>query len=122
MTQPLALLLYEKLLPGTQLVNRLQDLGWRVQTVNDPAAFVRTAEEIKPLLALADLDSSRGSVSDGIAALRGTAGTAHIPVIAFSASEALHAPAAAAGASLVATDAALLQSLKQFLDQALSDF
>ena len=35
--QPLALVLYEKLLPGTQLVNRLQDLNYRVQTVNDAA-------------------------------------------------------------------------------------
>ena len=35
MTQPLALVVYEKLLPGTQLVNRLQDLHYRVQAVTD---------------------------------------------------------------------------------------
>ena len=38
MTQPLALVLYEKLLPGSQLVNRLQDLNYRVQTIADPAS------------------------------------------------------------------------------------
>src|SRR5262245_49139849 len=36
MTEPLALVVYEKLLPGSQLVNRLQDLKYRVQTVADP--------------------------------------------------------------------------------------
>ncbi len=35
MTQPLALVFYEKLMPGSQLVNRLQDLNYRVQAVND---------------------------------------------------------------------------------------
>ena len=32
MTQPLALVWYEKLMPGSKLVNRLQDLGYRVLT------------------------------------------------------------------------------------------
>src|SRR5438445_9362650 len=35
MTTPLALVFYENLLPGSQLVNRLQDLGYRVQTIGD---------------------------------------------------------------------------------------
>src|SRR3954468_12104160 len=89
MTQPLALLLYEKLLPGTQLVNRLQDLGWRVQTLHDGAALTRAAEEHKPLLVLADLHSSGSSVSEGIADLRRNKSTEHIPVIAFAADESL---------------------------------
>ena len=122
MTQPLALLLYEKLLPGSQLVNRLQDLGWRVQTINDGAGLTRAAEEHKPLLVLADLVSSRQSVCEGIMALRRNKNTAHLPVIAFATEEALHAPALAAGANLVANDAAILQHLDQFLDQVLSDF
>ena len=45
MTQPLALVLYEKLLPGSQLVNRLQDLNYRVQAIADaePAGGMRRA-------------------------------------------------------------------------------
>ena len=35
MTQPLALFFTRRLMPGSQLVNRLQDLKYRVQTVND---------------------------------------------------------------------------------------
>jgi CheY-like chemotaxis protein len=124
MTQPLALLLYEKLLPGSQLVNRLQDLGWRVQTVQDEAALMETAEEQKPLLVLADLAASRDSVFDGISQLRRSEDTKHIPVIAFTANvdEAVSKAALAAGATLVVSDAAVLQHLSQFIDQALSEF
>ena len=122
MTQPLALLLYEKLLPGTQLANRLQDLGWRVQTIHDPAALLASAEEYKPLLVLADLVSTRSAVSDGIAKLRQNKGTDHIPVIAFSSDQSLNEPAARAGATLVVGDPAILQHLNQLMDQALSEF
>jgi CheY-like chemotaxis protein len=122
MTQPLALLLYEKLLPGTQLANRLQDLGWRVQTIHDPAALSRSAEEHKPMLVVADLVSAHSPVCDGLAELRQNENTEHIPVIAFSSDESLNAAAAQAGAKLVVGDAAILQHLSQFIDQALSDF
>lgn len=122
MTQPLALLLYEKLLPGTQLVNRLQDLGWRVQTIHDGAALVRVAEEHKPVLVLADLNSTASPVPRGINHLRNNQSTAHLPVIAFSADETLHQPALDAGANLVVSDTAILQHLNQFIDQALSEF
>jgi CheY-like chemotaxis protein len=122
MTQPLALLLYEKLLPGTQLVNRLQDLGWRVQTLHESAALVPAAEKHKPLLLLADLSSSNGAVVEEIARVRQNPGTAHLPVIAFSADETAHAAAVKAGANLVVTDAAILPYLNQFIEQVLSEF
>ena len=122
MTKPLALLCYEKLLPGSQLANRLQDEGWRVQTVNDPTALTMAAEEHKPLIVLIDLSSTRVSVTEQITAVRRNQSTAHIPIIAFSADEASHASAAAAGANLVVTDTAILQHLTQFIDQALNEF
>ncbi len=40
MTEPLALVLYERLLPGSQVVNRLQDLRYRVQTVAEARLLV----------------------------------------------------------------------------------
>lgn len=122
MTHPLALVLYEKLLPGTQLAARLQDLGWRVQTLNDASELSRAAEEHKPLVVLADIASSRASVIDSIATLRRNQATAHIPVIAFSADESQHKPAADAGATLAVSDTAILQHLNQFIDQALTEF
>jgi DNA-binding NarL/FixJ family response regulator len=122
MTQPLALLLYEKLLPGTQLVNRLQDLGWRVETLHDAAGLTRAAEEQKPILVLTDLSATRSPVCDGISHLRQNKNTAHIPVIAFAPDETFHKGALDAGATLVVSDTAVLQHLNQFIDKALSEF
>jgi CheY-like chemotaxis protein len=121
MTQPLALVLYEKLLPGTQLVNRLQDLKYRVQTVTDPNTLVACARQEKPMLVLADLVSTRNTVCGAIGDLRKNPDTQHIPVIAFAPEEeaALQTAAREAGAALVATETAVLNHLRQFLEQAL---
>ena len=56
MTQPLALVIYERLLPGSQIVNRLQDLNYRVQVIADAGSLVECAERVSPMLVLADLD------------------------------------------------------------------
>ena len=120
MTKPLALVLYEKLLPGSQLVNRLQDINYRVQAIADADRLVECAEQAKPMLVLADLESTKSNVCAAIARLRQSAATKHLPVIAFSGERAAELPAArAAGATLVVTDAAILTHLPQFLDQAL---
>jgi CheY-like chemotaxis protein len=122
MTQPLALLLYEKLLPGSQLVNRLQDLGWRVQVIHDGSALERAAQEHKPVLVFADLHGTQHPVCNAIHHLRKNKDTGHLPVIAFASDEAMSKTAIDAGASLVVSDTAILQHLDQFIDQALSDF
>ena len=121
MTQPLALVLYEKLLPGSQLVNRLQDLKYRVQTTTDAAGLLECAQEAKPMLVLADLDSTNGDVCAALARLKQTESTKHLPVIAFSREEnaELQNAARATGATLVVTEAGILSHLPQFLDQAL---
>jgi CheY-like chemotaxis protein len=121
MTSPLALVLYEKLLPGGQLVNRLQDLGYRVQVVSDPAALVTIAERDKPLVAFVDLEPHQSAVCQAIAALHREPATAHVPVVAIAAAGhvSLHEAAHAAGAKLVVADTSLLAHLEQFLDQAL---
>jgi CheY-like chemotaxis protein len=121
MTQPLALVLYEKLLPGSQLVNRLQDLKYRVQTFADAGKLVECAEQAKPMLVLADLESTQNNVCAALARLKENPSTQHLPVIAFSRDDAaeLQKAARAAGATLVASEAAILTHLPQFLDQAL---
>jgi CheY-like chemotaxis protein len=121
MVQPLALVLYEKLLPGTQLVNRLQDLNYRVQTITDAAKLVECAEQDKPMLVLADLASSRNNVCPAIVRLRQNPATLHVPVIAFGAETApeIQAAARTAGATLIVSETALLGHLAQFLEQAL---
>src|SRR3989442_2356053 len=111
MTQPLALFLYEKLLPGGQLVNRLQDLGYRVHSISDPRTLVESAEREKPLLVLADLDPHHQRVRDAIAQLKSNQATAHIPVIALTGSSAtftVHPTARSAGATLMLSDTPIL--------------
>jgi CheY-like chemotaxis protein len=121
MTQPLALVLYEKLLPGSQIVNRLQDLKYRVQAIADASRLVERAEQTKPLLVLADLESTRDNVCAVLAQLRQNPTTKHLPVIAFSpeATPELQSAAHAAGATLVVSETAILNHLPQILDEAL---
>lgn len=120
MTQPLALVFYEKLLPGTQLVNRLQDLGYRVVTVTGES-LVNSALQEKPLLVLADLAARRFNVIGAISQLRQNPETNHLPVIAFAEEKdaALQTAARDAGATLVVHDSAIINHLEQFLEQAL---
>ncbi|MDB6065255.1 MAG: Response regulator receiver protein [Pedosphaera sp.] len=121
MTQPLALVLYEKLFPGSQLVNRLQDMGYRVLTVPGAEALVACAEQEKPMLVLADLAATQAKVFESIAQLRGHPATMHLPVIAFAEEREVDLQAAArdAGATLVVNEAAILTHLEQLLDRAL---
>jgi PleD family two-component response regulator len=121
MTQPLALVLYEKLLPGSQIVNRLQDINYRVQVIADADRLVECAEQAKPMVVLVDLQSMRNNANAAVARLRQNAATKHIPVIAFSGegTDELQAGARAAGATLVVADMAILTHMPQFLDQAL---
>ena len=121
MTQPLALVLYEKLLPGSQLVNRLQDLNYRVQTINDADLVLECAQQSKPLLVLADLESSGKNVLEALSRLRQNSATKHLPIIGFSREDKpeLRVAAQEAGLSLLVTEAAIMNHLPQLLDQAL---
>lgn len=121
MTQPLALILYEKLLPGSQLVNRLQDSGYRVQTISKADTLVESAERDKPIIVLADLAPASAKVPEVIGRLRKNMATSHIPVIAFADEKetALQDAARNAGATLVVSDAGILTHLQPFLEQAL---
>jgi CheY-like chemotaxis protein len=120
MIRPLVLLVYERLLPGGQLVNRLQDLGYRVQSAT-PSLLPEQCQRDKPLLVIADLEPSSLHVPSAIASLKQHGETAHIPVIAFAPAEhgQLLEAGRAAGATLVVKDSALLPHLDQFLEQAL---
>lgn len=121
MTTPLALVCYEDLIPGSQLVNRLQDLQYRVQAVSDLAELVSSAASEGPLLIFTDLVSKQGDVCAVIKQLRANPATAHLPIIAFAdeAATALIEAGRAAGATLVVADSAILTHLTQFIERAL---
>jgi CheY-like chemotaxis protein len=121
MTQPLALVLYEKLLPGSQLVNRLQDMNYRVQTIADAGKLLECAEQARPMLVLADLESTRNDVCAALTRLKQNTATKHLPVIAFSGEAAVELQSAArtAGVTLIVSETAILNQLPQMLEQVL---
>lgn len=120
-TSPLAILFYEDLMPGTQLVNRLQDLRYRVQVVSTETELLEYAATAGAMLIVADLVSKRADVCEIIRKLRAAPTTAHIPLIGFAdeSETQLQETAKAAGATLVVTDAAITQHLNQFIERAL---
>jgi PleD family two-component response regulator len=120
-TQPLALVLYQKLMPGSQLVNRLQDSKYRVLAISEPAQLLEIAKTEKPLLIFTDLHFEGADVFGAIATLKKNPATGHIPVVGFAAETDLEAMAAAqvAGTTLAVSDAAVLAHLPQLLERAL---
>ena len=121
MTKPLALCFYENLMPGSQLVNRLHDLEYRVQSVSDAHQLVPQAIQENPLVLLADLACRSANICSVIRDLRQNPATNHIPVLAFTCeeSESLYEAAHSAGATLVAAEKALNAHLPQLLARVL---
>jgi len=116
--QPLALVYYRKLMPGSQLANRLHDLNYRVQAITDPAQLLSYAQTEGPMLLFADLEAA--DTLELIAKLRSEKATGHIPIVAFGGEgESALQAAQGAGATLVVGDTALLAHLPGLLEQAL---
>ncbi len=118
--QPLALVFYERLMPGSQLVNRLQDLNYRVLSLGEVARLAATVQRESPLLLFIDL-ATAGDICGAIATLRSTPATAHLPVIGFAPENApeLLAAAQAAGAKIAVSEIAVINHLPQLIEQAL---
>jgi PleD family two-component response regulator len=121
MTEPMALVFYEKLIPGQQLVNRLQDLGYRVQAVTDVSNLEGQVQELKPMLLVAEFPANKPAIHGVIALLKQNAATAHIPILAytFEPDAALQDIARTVGAKLIASEESLLDQLPQLLEQVL---
>lgn len=121
MIEPLVLLAYERVLPGSQLANRLQDMHYRVQTLAEPDRLVETAQRDKPMLVIADLATKTSQMAEAIRQLKQSPATRHIPVMAIIAVSSASAEQTArqAGADLVVTDSAVQLHFKELLEQAL---
>src|SRR5262245_52939694 len=85
--EPLALVVYEKLLPGSQLVNRLQDLKYRVQSLNEPEKLKEVAEQTGAMVVVVDLALRQKHGLAYLEKLRQNAATKHVPVIGFGGGE-----------------------------------
>ena len=121
MTKPLALVFYENLLPGSQLINRLQDLGYRVLAFHDSYLLEDQSQREKPLVVIADLSSKKTDVCAAIKKLRENPATKHIPVLAFASepSDELQQKATQSGTTLVADASGILEQLPQLLEAVL---
>jgi CheY-like chemotaxis protein len=120
-TEPLAILLHERLMPGSLLVNRLQDLKYRVLATGDAAALAEAVRRETPLLVFVDLQTT-GDVPAVIAQIKADAALNHVPIIAFApdAETALAESAKNAGANLAVGDSAVTNHLAQLIDRALA--
>jgi PleD family two-component response regulator len=120
MSKPLALLYYSNLMPGSQLSNRLLDLGYRVHILADMAHLVETCQKEKPLVVVAEIVSGSPALA-GIAQLKKDPATQHIPVLGYAAAQdpAQQLQATEAGISLLAGNAAIAEHLPRLLDQVL---
>jgi len=121
-TDALILLLHERVLPGGQLVNQVEDMGYKVQVISEPTELLPASLGGKPLMVMADLHGDLGpEVKRAIESLRAGEKTAHIPVIAYGVPgdpeslKSVQMP----GETLVVTDAGVLAHLEQLMEQAL---
>ncbi|MBE7501261.1 MAG: hypothetical protein HS113_13340 [Verrucomicrobiales bacterium] len=125
MTKALALIFYENLLTGNQLLNRMSDLDYRTLVVTDLATFQEQAAQETPLVVLLELGALTDRVATIIRGLRAAPETQHIPIVAYTGlpqpKQAAQATTQAqnAGATLVVSEGALLGHLDQVLEQAL---
>jgi len=103
------------------MVNRLEDLAYRVEVLNDSSQLADVALRVKPMVVLVDMSSREHDVAKAISSLRGEAQTSHIPVLAFAAleDEAGQEAARSAGANMVASEEAILDQLPSLLDHVL---
>lgn len=120
MSKPLALLYYSNLIPGSQLGNRLIDMGYRVQALSDLKGLTELCQKEKPLLVISEVVPGGPAFGD-IARLRKDPATQHIPVLGYSTVQdpAHQAEARAAGVTLLAGTSAMADHLPRLLDQVL---
>jgi DNA-binding response OmpR family regulator len=119
----LAIVFYERLLPGTQVVNRLTDLGYRVSTAHVASEIPQLVENQKPMVVVADLVLRAGDFITVITELKRSAATNHVPVLGFcdpKKHRKLADAAVAAGANMVAAEKGILDQLPRLLDHVLA--
>jgi CheY-like chemotaxis protein len=120
MPSPLAIVFHERLMPGSQLVNRLQDLQYRVLAVNNAAQLTAITQRETPLLLFIDV-ATPGDVNGAIAKIKADNCLTHIPIIAFAPETdvTLIEAAKKSGANFAVSETAVISHLDQLIEQAL---
>lgn len=121
-TRPLAIVFYEKLLPGSRVGHRLADMGWRVHEVKLAADLALQVRAQRPVLVVAELGLRTGDLCPVLAELKADPDTSHVPVLGYGdpKNTKLTDAALSAGVRLVAAEAGLLDQLPQLVDHVLA--
>jgi DNA-binding NarL/FixJ family response regulator len=121
-TQPLALVLYEKLLPGSRLKTRLSELGWRVEEIKSPEALIPSVKQHKPLVVITDLEFRSHGILPALNQVGTAQETSHVPILAYCnpSQTTLAQDALDARVKLVAAESGILEQLPQLLDHVLA--
>jgi CheY-like chemotaxis protein len=119
MTSPLALIYFQSPLVGNQLVNRLQDLQYRVDSTSTPPDFLGRARGGGVMLVLADVEGADETLLETLRTLRTEDATRHIPIIAFATNKTTLDYAQKAGCTIAVEASVLLAHLPTILEQAL---
>ena len=119
MVQPLAIILNDRVVVGAQLEQKLEELDYRVKVSDNPDGLTALALELKPLVVMVDLAKAEHIAAAD--ALSRHPDTRHVPMVGYASDVRpdLQSKANNAGITLVVPDSAILQHLKQLLDQAL---
>jgi len=122
MMKPLAFVCSDNMVLGTQLVDRLEELGYRVEIIADAHQLSAQTRSSRPFVIVSDLVSRGTDLVPAIKGLRQDKETAHIPIIGMTTNpnRQFHANAVAAGASVVSMESGILAQLPQLLDMALA--
>ncbi len=107
-------------MPGSQLVNRLQDLNYRVLAVNNAAQLAAITQRETPLLLFIDVVTP-SDINGAIAKIKLASSIAHIPIIAFApeTDSSLIEQAKNSGANFAVSETAVISHLDQLIEQAL---
>jgi CheY-like chemotaxis protein len=118
--QALAIVYYERLMPGSQLVNRLQDANYRVLAFNRAHLLFKSAQQETPMILFAELGINN-EVLAVVEKIKADPISNHIPIIGFAPDNnpALLAAAQKSGVDLAVNESALLNHLPQLIEQAL---
>jgi|YelNatPaOPRAMG01_1025707.scaffolds.fasta_scaffold01128_6 PleD family two-component response regulator len=124
MSEPIranAVLVIENLLLGNQLVNKLQDMGYIVHSFAGETDLLDFVKKTKPLLMVIELNLKKYDALNCIKLIKSDSSTAHVPILAvFSGKKSkIIDQAKEAGATMIASSAALIDQLNQIINQLL---
>jgi PleD family two-component response regulator len=118
----LAIVFYEKLLPGSRIGHQLADLGWRVLEVKLASDLLPQVRSQRPVLIVAEVALRTGDLLPVIAELKRLPETSHVPILGYGdpKNQKLVDAALLAGVRLMAAEAGLFDQLPQLLEHVLA--